>query len=215
MSPKDRIASRIAREIPSGSLVNLGIGLPSLVANFVSADENILFQSENGLIGLGGSATLGQHDPDLTNAGSQFVTLVSGAAAFDSAFSFGLIRGGHVDITVLGGLEVDERGLLANWVIPGQMVPGMGGAMDLAIGAKKVIVAMQHQAKGQSKLKKRCSLPLTSDRPVDLIVTDLAVFKVCDSGLELVEISEEIDIDQLAFQTEAKFEVSSNLSVMS
>src|SRR6478609_3359615 len=164
------IAKRIAQELRSGMLVNLGIGIPTLVANFVPPDVAVFFQSENGLIGTGPLPAEGMAHPTLTDAAGKPVTALPGASTFDSATSFGLIRGGHLDMTVLGGLQVDQSGHLANWMIPGKMVPGMGGAMDLASGAKRVIVAMQHTAKGKSKVVRACSLPLTSARPVDVLV---------------------------------------------
>src|SRR3974390_724601 len=169
------IARRIARELRTGMLVNLGIGMPTLVANYVPKDMHIFFQSENGLIGTGSPPEEGMAHPSLTDAGGRPVTALPGASTFDSAMSFGLIRGGHLDLTVLGGLQVDQEGHLANWMIPGKMVPGMGGAMDLVSGAKRVVVAMQHTAKGASKIVKRCTLPVTSTRPVELVVTELAV----------------------------------------
>ncbi|HXJ73603.1 MAG TPA: 3-oxoacid CoA-transferase subunit B, partial [Candidatus Dormibacteraeota bacterium] len=175
MQPQHIIARRIARELRSGMLVNLGVGIPTLVANYVPAGVNVFFQSENGLIGTGPIPEAGMAHPTLTDAGGQPVTALPGACAFDSAMSFGFIRGGHLDMTVLGGLQVDEHGLLANWMIPGKMVPGMGGAMDLVTGAKRVVVAMQHTAKGKPKIVRQCSLPLTSIRSVDLVVTELAV----------------------------------------
>jgi len=175
MDAQTIIARRIARELRSGMLVNLGIGIPTLVANYVPVDMHVFFQSENGLIGTGPLPEEGMAHPTLTDAGGQPVTALPGASTFDSAVSFGLIRGGHVDMTVLGGLQVGQNGLLANWMIPGKMVPGMGGAMDLVTGAKRVVVAMQHSAKGKSKIVKQCTLPLTSARPVDLVVTELAV----------------------------------------
>src|SRR5246500_523683 len=175
MDSQTIIARRVAAELRSGMLVNLGIGIPTLVANYVPADVKVYFQSENGLIGTGPIPEHGMEHPMLTDAGGRPVSALPGACTFDSATSFGFIRGGHVDITVLGGLQVDAHGLLANWMIPGKMVPGMGGAMDLVSGAKRVIVAMQHAAKGQSKIVAKCNLPLTSTRPVSLVVTDLAV----------------------------------------
>ena len=214
MQPKERIARRVAREIAPGMLVNLGIGLPSLVAGFVPADAGVFFQSENGVIGLGARPPEGMEEPDLTDAGGGFVTAVPGAAAIDSAMSFGLIRGGHIDVTVLGGLQVNERGLLANWMIPGTMVPGMGGAMDLASGARKVIVAMQHMANGKSKIVRKCDLPLTSTRQIDLLVTDLAVFEVAGSGLILTETAPDVTVEEVQAATEARFEVSSDLKRM-
>lgn len=187
MEAKDIIARRVAREIKPEMLVNLGIGLPSLVANHLPKDVHVFFQAENGVIGLGPRPPEGMEDEDLTDAGGGFVTAMPGAASIDSAMSFGLIRGGHLDMTVLGGLEVDERGYLANWMVPGKMVPGMGGAMDLVAGAKKVIVAMVHTAKGGHKIVPRCSLPITAARPVSLIVTEMAVIAPTDRGLVLLE----------------------------
>lgn len=214
MQPKERIARRVAREIAPGMLVNLGIGLPSLVAGFVPADAGVFFQSENGVIGLGARPPEGMEEPDLTDAGGGFVTAVPGAAAIDSAMSFGLIRGGHIDVTVLGGLQVNERGLLANWMIPGAMVPGMGGAMDLASGARKVIVAMQHMVNGKSKIVRKCDLPLTSKRQIDLLVTDLAVFEVAGFGLILTETASDVTVEEVQAATEARFEVCSDLKRM-
>src|SRR5436309_8901066 len=173
MEPQTIIARRIAKELKPGMLVNLGIGIPTLVANFLPEGLHVFFQSENGLIGTGAPPEEGMAHPTLTDAGGQPVSALPGASTFDSAVSFGLIRGGHLDLTVLGGLQVDEEGRLANWMIPGKMVPGMGGAMDLVTGAKRVIVAMQHAAKGRPKIMKRCTLPITALRPVDLIVTDM------------------------------------------
>src|SRR6476659_2702148 len=181
MDAQTIIARRIARELCDGMLVNLGIGIPTQVANFVQSGIHIFFQSENGLIGTGPIPQDGLAQARLTDAGGRPVTAMPGACTFDSATSFGLIRGGHVDATVLGGLQVDQDGLLANWMIPGKMVPGMGGAMDLVTGAKRVIVAMQHTAKGKPKIVKRCTLPLTSARAIDLVVTELAVISF-DSG---------------------------------
>jgi acetate CoA/acetoacetate CoA-transferase beta subunit len=187
MEAKDVIARRVAQEIKPEMLVNLGIGLPSLVANYLPRDVHVFFQAENGVIGLGPRPPEGMEDPDLTDAGGGFVTAMPGAASIDSAMSFGLIRGGHLDMTVLGGLEVDERGYLANWMVPGKMVPGMGGAMDLVAGAKRVVVAMVHTAKGSHKIVPRCSLPLTATRRVSLIVTEMAVIVPTEEGLVLRE----------------------------
>ena len=214
MEPKERIARRVAQEIEPATLVNLGIGLPSLVANYVPADAGVFFQSENGVIGLGARPPEGMEEPDLTDAGGGFVTAVPGAAAIDSAMSFGLIRGGHIDLTVLGGLQVDESGYLANWMIPGKMVPGMGGAMDLATGARRVIVAMQHMANGLSKVVAKCNLPLTSSRPIDLLVTDMAVFQVARSRLVLKEIAPGLTLEELRNATEARFDVGDELVTM-
>src|SRR5918995_2364093 len=202
------IAKRIALELRDGMLVNLGIGIPTLVANFVPTGMHVFFQSENGLIGTGPVPEQGMALPWLTDAGGRPVTALPGASAFDSTMSFGLIRGGHLDMTVLGALQVDERGLLANWMIPGKMVPGMGGAMDLVTGAKRVIVAMQHTAKGRPKVVRECSLPLTSDRPVDLVVTELAVIAFPDGRATLVETADGVSVDQVTAATEAELLVS-------
>src|SRR6201994_3391464 len=175
MDAQTIIARRVARELHAGDLVNLGIGIPTLVANYVPAELKVFFQSENGLIGTGPIPEQGMAHPLLTDAGGRPISALPGASTFDSAMSFGLIRGGHVDVTVLGGLQVDGEGRLANWMIPGKMVPGMGGAMDLVSGAKRVIVAMQHTARGKAKLVRQCNLPLTSVRAVDMLVTELAV----------------------------------------
>jgi acetate CoA/acetoacetate CoA-transferase beta subunit len=195
------IARRIARELTSGMLVNLGIGIPTLVANHVPRDLQVFFQSENGLIGTGPIPEAGMAHPTLTDAGGRPVTALPGACTFDSAVSFGLIRGGHLDLTVLGGLQVDQEGRLANWMIPGKMVPGMGGAMDLVSGAKRVIVAMQHTAKGKAKLVKTCTLPLTSTRRVDLVVTELAVIAFPDGRATLREVAPGVTVAQVVAAT--------------
>ncbi|MSU91296.1 3-oxoacid CoA-transferase subunit B [Rhodobacteraceae bacterium 2CG4] len=200
---REVIARRVAAEIRPGTLVNLGIGLPSLVANYIPADFGVFFQAENGVIGMGARPPEGMQDPDLTDAGGGFITAVPGAAAIDSAMSFGLIRGGHIDVTVLGGLEVDERGRLANWMIPGKMVPGMGGAMDLVTGARRVIVAMTHTNKDRPKIVARTELPLTSARPVDLIVTEMAVLAPTPDGLRLLEVAPGHDAAQVRRATGA------------
>jgi len=214
MDAKTLIARRVAQEIRPGMLVNLGIGLPSLVAGFVPAQAGVFFQAENGVIGLGARPPEGMEDPHLTDAGGGFVTAVPGAASIDSAMSFGLIRGGHLDMTVLGGLQVDELGHLANWKVPGKMVPGMGGAMDLVTGAAKVIVAMQHVAKGESKIVKRCSLPLTALRRVDLIVTDLAVIEPTDEGLVLRETAPGVSVQEVKRASLAHLIIPANVSIM-
>jgi acetate CoA/acetoacetate CoA-transferase beta subunit len=203
MDAKELIARRVAREVRPGSLVNLGIGLPSLVATYVPTTLGVFFQAENGVIGLGARPTEGMEDRHLTDAGGGFVSAVPGAASIDSAMSFGLIRGGHLDMTVLGGLQVDEAGHLANWKVPGKMVPGMGGAMDLVTGAARVVVAMQHAARGESKIVPRCTLPLTSTRRVDLVVTDLAVIEPTDAGLVLRGRAPGVSIDAVVAATEA------------
>jgi len=203
MDPQIIIARRVALELRAGNLVNLGIGIPTLVANYLPADLKVFFQSENGLIGTGPIPEQGMTHPLLTDAGGRPISALPGASTFDSAVSFGLIRGGHVDVTVLGGLQVDAEGHLANWTIPGKMVPGMGGAMDLVTGAKRVIVAMQHAAKGKSKIVARCSLPLTSARPVDLVVTDMAVIGFPDHKATLLERAPGISIGEVIAVTGA------------
>ena len=215
MEPQDLIARRIAAELRDGMLVNLGIGIPTRVADFVPPGVHIYFQSENGLIGTGPVPEAGLVQRRLTDAGGRPVTALPGACAFDSAMSFALIRGGHLDVTVLGGLQVDERGLLANWMIPGKMVPGMGGAMDLVAGARKVIVAMQHTAKGKSKVVKRCDLPLTAARPVDLLVTDLAVIAFPAGRATLVELQPGATVEQVVASTEAHLELGPGLRARS
>jgi acetate CoA/acetoacetate CoA-transferase beta subunit len=207
MDAQTLIAKRIAQELGAGMLVNLGIGIPTLVANYVPGGIRIYFQSENGLIGTGPLPEEGMYEPYLTDAAGQPVSALPGACTFDSAMSFGLIRGGHLDITVLGGLQVDEEGRLANWMIPGKMVPGMGGAMDLVTGAKRVIVAMQHTAKGKPKIVKRCSLPLTSARPVDMVVTELAVIAFPDGVATLMETAPGVSVQEVLAATEATLAV--------
>lgn len=214
MDAKEIIARRVAHEVKRDTLVNLGIGLPSLVANFLPKDVHVFFQAENGVIGLGARPPEGMEDPDLTDAGGGFVSAVPGAASIDSAMSFGLIRGGHLDMTVLGGLQVDERGYLANWMIPGKMVPGMGGAMDLVAGAKQVIVAMVHTAKGEPKILKECSLPLTARRRVSLIVTDMAVIEPTEDGLVLKETGPGVSVDQIVAATQASLIIPENVQQM-
>jgi acetate CoA/acetoacetate CoA-transferase beta subunit len=203
MNPQTIIARRIAQELKPGMLVNLGIGIPTMVANYLPEGTQVFFQSENGLIGTGVIPEEGMAHPMLTDAGGRPVTALPGASTFDSAMSFGLIRGGHVDVTVLGGLQVDQAGHLANWMIPGRMVPGMGGAMDLVTGAKRVIVAMQHSAKGNSKIVQRCNLPLTAVRPVDLVVTELAVIAFPQGQATLLEIGPGVSLEQVISATEA------------
>jgi acetate CoA/acetoacetate CoA-transferase beta subunit len=214
MDAQTVIARRVAQELRPGMLVNLGIGIPTLVANYVPRDLHVFFQSENGLIGTGPIPEQAMAQPRLTDAGGRPVTALPGAATFDSAISFGLIRGGHVDMTVLGGLQVDAGGLLANWMIPGKKVPGMGGAMDLVTGSRKVVVAMQHTAKGQPKIVKQCSLPLTSVRPVDLVVTELAVIGFPDGRATLLEVAPEVTVEQVVAATEADLAVSGTLRTM-
>jgi len=214
MEPQVVIARRIAQELAPGMLVNLGIGIPTLVANYVPAGMHVFFQSENGLIGTGTPPEEGMAHPTLTDAGGRAVTALPGACTFDSAMSFGLIRGGHLDLTVLGGLQVDQEGNLANWMIPGKMVPGMGGAMDLVTGAKRVIVAMQHTAKGASKIVKRCSLPVTATRTVELVVTELAVIGFTNGTATLLETGPGVSVGQVVAATEASLAVPENVPEM-
>jgi acetate CoA/acetoacetate CoA-transferase beta subunit len=203
MDEKTLIAKRVALELKDGDLVNLGIGLPTFVAAFVPKDADIFFQSENGIIGMLALPEEGLEGEDLTDAGGGPIGALPGAATFDSAMSFGLIRGGHLDVTVLGGLQVDQQGRLANWMVPGRMVPGMGGAMDLVSGARRVIVAMTHTVKGKSKIVQQCSLPLTAARPVSLIVTEMAVIEPTADGLLLKELAPGITVTAVQQATEA------------
>lgn len=214
MDIKEIIARRVAKELKDGDIVNLGIGLPTLVANYVPTNINIYFQSENGFINLGPKPNEDEVDYDLTNAGGQPVTILPGGAFFDSSISFSIIRGGHVDLTVLGSLEVDEKGNIANWIIPGKMVPGMGGAMDLLVGAKKVIVAMSHTNKGKPKILKECILPLTAKGEVNMIFTEMGVMEVTNVGLKLVEINPMFTVEEVQNATEAKLIIPENLKLM-
>jgi acetate CoA/acetoacetate CoA-transferase beta subunit len=214
MDAQTIIAKRIAQELRSGMLVNLGIGIPTQVANHLPAGLHVFFQSENGLIGTGPIPEGGMAQRLLTDAAGRPVTALPGACTFDSALSFGLIRGGHVDLTVLGALQIDENGHLANWMIPGKLVPGMGGAMDLATGAKRVIVAMQHTAKGKPKILHECNLPLTSLRPVDLVVTELAVMSFPGGKATLLETAPGVSVEQVLSATEANVVVPSNVPCM-
>ncbi len=212
---RDQIAQRIAQEVEDGFTVNLGIGIPTLVANFIPSHMSIMLQSENGLLGMGPFPTEANVDADLINAGKQTITTVPGASYFSSADSFAMIRGGHIDLTVLGAMEVDETGSIANWMVPGKMVKGMGGAMDLVAGAKRVIVAMQHADKeGNSKLRKACQLPLTGVRCVNKIVSDYGVFEVTKDGFLMTEIAPDLSPDFVVKATEGKLRVDSNLKVM-
>ena len=214
MEPQTIIARRIARELSPGMLVNLGIGIPTLVANHLPEGLHVFFQSENGLLGTGSPPEEGMAHPTLTDAGGRPVTALPGASTFDSAMSFGLIRGGHLDLTVLGGLQVDQTGLLANWMIPGKMVPGMGGAMDLVSGARRVIVAMQHTAKGASKIVKKCTLPITSMRAVVLVVTELAVVGFHDGRATLLETGPRISVAQVVAATAAELVIPTHVPQM-
>jgi acetate CoA/acetoacetate CoA-transferase beta subunit len=208
---REIIAARVAKELQDGQVVNLGIGIPTLVANFLPPGVNVTLQSENGIMGMGPNASEENANPFMINAGGQHITLSAGAMFFDSAVSFGIIRGGHVDVTVLGALEVDEKGNLANWIIPGKMVSGMGGAMDLVVGAKKVIIAMLHTQKGKMKILKQCSLPYTARGAVDMIVTEMGVMQVKPEGLLLTELYQGISVDEIQKVTEAKLIISPNL----
>lgn len=213
MDVKTIIAKRVAQEFKDGDVVNLGIGIPTMAADFLPPSVKVILQSENGFVGL--IPLEGDVDPDCVNAGGKPVSIQLGGAVFDSAMSFAIIRGGHVAATVLGALEVDQAGNLANWMVPGKMVPGMGGAMDLVVGAKKVIVAMEHTAKGGApKILKKCTLPLTAKNEVDLIVTNLCVFEMTKSGLLLTELAPEVTLEQVREATEADYTVSENLKTM-
>ena len=214
MDPQTLIARRVALELRPGNLVNLGIGIPTLVANYVPTGMDVFFQSENGLIGTGPIPEQGMAHPLLTDAGGRPISALPGASTFDSAMSFALIRGGHVDLTVLGGLQVDAEGHLANWMIPGKMVPGMGGAMDLVSGAKRVIVAMQHAAKGKSKIVRKCGLPLTSARTIDLVVTDLAVLGFEGGRIKLLETAPGVSVAEVMAITEAELSIPDHVPEM-
>lgn len=210
-SVKERIVKRAVQEIQPGMIVNLGIGIPTLVANEIPSDYNVLLQSENGLLGIGPYPLENEVDADLINAGKETVTAVRGASFFDSAESFAMIRGGHIDLAILGGMEVSEQGDLANWMIPGKMVKGMGGAMDLVQGAKRVVVIMEHVNKyGESKIKKACTLPLTGKAVVHRLITELAVFDYTEKGMVLIETASGVSIDEIREKTEAEFIVRQN-----
>jgi acetate CoA/acetoacetate CoA-transferase beta subunit len=214
MDAKEIIARRVAQELRDNTLVNLGIGLPTLVARYIPAGVSVHFQSENGIIGFGAPPPTGMEDPNLTDAGGGFISALPGAVSFDSAMSFMLIRGGHLDMTVLGGLQVDGRGQLANWMVPDKLVPGMGGAMDLVAGARRVVVAMQHVARGESKIVPELTLPATSARPVTLIVTDMAVIEPTPDGLLLRERAPGVSVEAVLAATAAKLIITGDIPQM-
>lgn len=212
MDVRHKIIKRAVLEIRDGMNVNLGIGMPTLLANEIPSEYNVLLQSENGLLGIGPYPSEEEVDPDLINAGKETVTAVKGASFFDSAESFAMIRGGHIDLAILGGMEVSERGDLANWMIPGKMIKGMGGAMDLVNGAKRVVVVMEHANKyGESKVKKQCTLPLTGQQVVNRLITDIAVFDFTEQGMVLSELQAGATIKEVQEKTEASFSVSPQL----
>ncbi len=211
---REVIARRAALELRDGDVVNLGIGLPTLVPNYLDPGVKVTLQSENGLLGMGPEPETGKEDENYTNAGGGYITYFNGASAFDSSVSFSIIRGGHVDVTILGALEADEKGNLANWMIPGKKTPGMGGAMDLIVGAKRVILAMEHTAKGAHKILKECSLPLTAAGQVNMIITEMGVMNITREGIELSEINPDFTIDEVQDATGAKLIISDNLIKM-
>ena len=209
---RDEMAQRAAKELQDGYYVNLGIGMPTLVANFIPQGVTVTLQSENGMLGMGPFPYEGEEDPDLINAGKQTITELESSSYFDSATSFAMIRGGHIDLSILGAMQVAENGDLANWMIPGKMVKGMGGAMDLVAGVKKVVVMMDHNAKdGASKLLKTCTLPLTGARVVNMVITDLGVFRIEKDGMQLAELAPEICVEDIHKRTEASFTLAENL----
>lgn len=208
------IANRVAEELKDGDVVNLGIGLPTEVVNYIPEGINIILQSENGILGMGQTPDIGTEDLNITNAGGNYVSVKSGGMFFDSLMSFSIIRGGHVNATVLGALEVDEEGNLANWMVPGKMVPGMGGAMDLVVGSKLVIIAMEHTAKGSKKILKRCSLPLTAEKQVDIIITEKGVMEVTSKGIVLKELFSTSSLEDIKESTGANLIISDSLKMV-
>ncbi|MBO7540509.1 MAG: CoA transferase subunit B [Bacteroidales bacterium] len=208
------IARRAAQELHDGDVVNLGIGLPTLIPNFLPEGVHVVLQSENGMIGMGPTPEEGKENPWYINAGGGYITTTPDASTFDSATSFGIIRGGHVDVSILGAMQVDEEGDLANWMIPGKKTPGMGGAMDLLVGAKKVILAMEHTAKGNPKILKKCTLPLTAKGQVNMIITEMGVMEITPKGIVLTEINPEFTVEQVQAATEATFIIADNLKQM-
>lgn len=211
---KERIAQRAAQELRPGDVVNLGIGLPMKVARFLPEGVDVTFESENGFLGIATGAEVTEPQPDLLDAGGHYSAIRPGACFFDSAESFGLIRGGHIDITVLGAMQVDQHGNLANWAVPGKLVVGMGGAMDLVVGARRVIIAMQHTSKGTPKIMKDCTLPLTAVHVVDTIITEMGVIQVMPEGLELTERFSDYTVEQIQAATEAPLKISETLKVL-
>ena len=211
---RETVARRAAKELRDGYIVNLGIGLPTLIPNYLDENVHVTIHSENGLLGMGPKAAEGEEDPAFNDAGGALITALPGACTFDSATSFGYVRGGHVDVTILGALQCDAKGNLANWCIPGKKVPGMGGAMDLLSGAKRVILAMEHTARGNHKILEECTLPLTAANCVDLIITEMGVMKVTPEGLVLTEINPEFTAEQVQEATGAKLIVAENLKPM-
>lgn len=214
MQIRETIARRAALELKDGDVVNLGIGLPTMIPNFLPEGVSVVLQTENGLVGMGPTPEEGKEDPNLVNSGGGFITAEPGAYSCSSLASFEIIRGGHVDVTFLGALEVDEKGDLANWIIPGKMVPGMGGAMDLLIGAKKVILTMEHTAKGRAKILKKCKLPLTAAGQVNMIITEMGVMEITDKGIVLTELNPEFTVEQVQAATEATLIISPDLKPM-
>lgn len=211
---REVIAKRAALELKDGYIVNLGIGLPTLIPNYLKPDVKVLLQSENGIIGMGANPKEGEENKEIVNAGGSYTSIIDGGASFDSATSFAIIRGGHVDASILGAMQVDEKGNLANWMIPGKKVPGMGGAMDLVVGAKHVILAMEHTAKGSHKILKECTLPLTAKKQVNLIITEMGVMEITPEGIVLKEIHPEFTVEQVQEATEATLIIAEDLKPM-